>query len=246
MSTILQASLETQTTALIQVFLVEDHPMTLAGLKLTLEQDPTLSLVGEATNGRSAVEAIVGLPVGLNDLPLVILMDIGLPLMDGIEATLKIKATRPQYKVLMLTSKDSEADVFAAMAAGADAYCMKGISLPALSSAISAVADGAAWLDPAVAKLVLGRFQQTMPPTAVGQLAQGVASGTAKAVPCPLTARELEVLKLIVDGLSNPEIAGKLFITQATAKAHVHSILQKLCVDDRTQAAVLAMRQGYV
>jgi DNA-binding NarL/FixJ family response regulator len=236
----------TQTTALIQVFLVEDHPMTLAGLKLTLEQDPTLSLVGEATNGRSALEALLALPTGLNQLPTVVLMDIGLPLMDGIEATIKLKAARPQYKVLMLTSKDSEADVFAAMAAGADAYCMKGISLPALSAAINAVADGAAWLDPAVAKLVLGRFQQVAPLHHEQTTVVEGGSAIQKVAPCPLTARELEVLKLIVDGLSNPEIALKLFITQATAKAHVHSILQKLCVDDRTQAAVLAMRQGYV
>lgn len=223
-----------------RLLLVEDHQMTMMGLKMLLERDGAFEVVGEADNGTRALKLAQSL------MPDIILMDIGLPEMDGIETTQRVKKDHPGIRIIMLTSKDSEQDVFAALAAGADAYCMKGISPESLTSAIQAVKEGTAWLDPAIARMVLGRFQQ--------QLGEGAkppknASGTVVdqyLEDCPLTAREMEVLKLIVDGLSNPEIAERLVITKATAKAHVHSILQKLCVDDRTQAAVLAMRQGYV
>ena len=219
----------------IRLLLVEDHPMTLMGLRMVLERESSFEILGEATTGNEAVEA------SDKNQPDVVLMDIGLPDMDGIEATQTIKKQHPAVKVIMLTSKDAQDDVFAALAAGADAYCMKGISTERLIEAINAVSEGAAWLDPAIAKLVLGTFQgQT-----VGALANK-AGPTKPPEDCPITPRELEVLKLIVDGMSNAEIAEELVITKATAKAHVHSILQKLCVDDRTQAAVLAMRQGYV
>lgn len=221
----------------IRVLIVEDHQMTLVGLKMLLEKSDGVQVVGEAGNGMEAVR------LATDNQPDVILMDIGLPEMDGIEATQKIKLQHPGIRIIMLTSKDNEQDVFASLAAGADAYCMKGISIDSLSAAIDAVREGTAWLDPAVARMVLGRFQGVKPAaehiTNNGPNEQALGD-------CPLTAREMEVLKLIVDGLSNPEIADKLTITKATAKAHVHSILQKLCVDDRTQAAVLAMRQGYV
>lgn len=219
-----------------RVLIVEDHQMTLVGLRMLLERNSDIEVVGEAVNGADAVQK-----AGSGN-PEVILMDIGLPEMDGIEATQRIKKDHPGIRVIMLTSKDNERDVFAALAAGADAYCMKGISIESLTSAIEAVREGTAWLDPAVARMVLGRFQGSAP------LSENSLPGPSEAAlaDCPLTSRELEVLKLIVDGLSNPEIAERLTITKATAKAHVHSILQKLCVDDRTQAAVLAMRQGYV
>lgn len=224
-----------------RVLIVEDHQMTLVGLKMLLEKNEGVDVVGEAANGLEAVS------LAATRQPDVILMDIGLPEMDGIEATQKIKQAQAGVKVIMLTSKDNEQDVFASLAAGADAYCMKGISIESLSLAIEAVKEGTAWLDPAVARMVLGRFQGATPAPEPSLLPlEGVGAPPAKPTDCPLTAREMEVLKLIVDGLSNPEIADELTITKATAKAHVHSILQKLCVDDRTQAAVLAMRQGYV
>lgn len=221
----------------IRVFLVEDHQMTLVGLKMLLEREPGLEVVGEASDGLTAVRLIS------DAQPDVVLMDIGLPEIDGIEATSLLKADYPHIKIIMLTSKDSEQDVFAALAAGADAYCMKGIVPEVLATAIRAVREGTAWLDPAIARVVLARFKgsNAMPATP-----QELVVAAGKPVDCPLTDREMEVLSLIVDGMSNPQIAEKLFITKATAKAHVHSILQKLCVDDRTQAAVLAMRQGYV
>lgn len=216
------------------IFLVEDHQMTLFGLKTLLERDTTLQVLGEAADGATAVREV------LAKQPEVVLMDIGLPEMDGIEATQKIKAEAPAIKIIMLTSKDAEQDVFAALGAGADAYCLKGVSPEVLSTCIQAVKEGTAWLDPGIARIVLGSF-------AGGKPAQNsVMAPDAKPEDCPLTEREMEVLGLIVEGLSNPEIAERLIITKATAKAHVHSILQKLCVDDRTQAAVLAMRQGYV
>ena len=227
-----------------RILLVEDHQMTLMGLKMLLEREDGVTVVGEADNGLTAVT----LAESLN--PDMILMDIGLPQMDGIEATQRIKKQHPAIRIIMLTSKDSEQDVFAALAAGADAYCMKGISPKNLSTAIEAVNEGTAWLDPAVARTVLSRFQQPVSASrsALGSNAENVSGEkpSARREDCPLTDREMEVLKLIVDGLSNPEIAEELVITKATAKAHVHSILQKLCVDDRTQAAVLAMRQGFV
>ncbi len=223
-----------------KVLIVEDHQMTLVGLKMLLERNSAVEVVGEATNGLEAVN------LADSARPDVILMDIGLPEMDGIEATQKIKGSHPGVRIIMLTSKDNEQDVFASLSAGADAYCMKGISIESLTSAIEAVREGTAWLDPAVARMVLGRFQGSAPAPEPSVAINGEAAPSGPPSDCPLTARELEVLKLIVDGLSNPEIADELTITKATAKAHVHSILQKLCVDDRTQAAVLAMRQGYV
>lgn len=221
-----------------RVLIVEDHQMTLVGLKMLLEKNDAIEVVGEAANGLEAVSRAD------STKPDVILMDIGLPEMDGVEATQKIKEAHPGIRIIMLTSKDNEQDVFASLSAGADAYCMKGISIEALTASIEAVKEGTAWLDPAVARMVLGRFQGGAPINEPA--ANGSQVDTAVLADCPLTSREMEVLRLIVDGLSNPEIAEKLTITKATAKAHVHSILQKLCVDDRTQAAVLAMRQGYV
>jgi len=230
-----------------RVLIVEDHPMSLVGLKMLLEKNDSCDVVGEATNGLDAVSQSSKLA------PDVILMDIGLPEMDGIEATQQIKKEHPSIRIIMLTSKDNERDVFAALAAGADAYCLKGVSIEALSTAIDAVKEGTAWLDPGIARIVLGRFQHASSgPASDGfNNPAGTNAATTLVTPIaqidtPLTAREMEVLKLIVDGLSNPEIAERLTITKATAKAHVHSILQKLCVDDRTQAAVLAMRQGFV
>ena len=145
-------------------------------------------------------------------------------------------------KILIFTSRDNDDDVFAALAAGADGYIMKGATAQQLTAALTAVNEGTAWLDPAIARLVLSNVQkQKSEDTTTDSINYKAGKNTFG-----LTEREMEVLALIVDGLSNPEIAEKLFITRATAKAHVHSILQKLYVDDRTQAAVTAMREGLV
>ena len=222
----------------IRILLVEDHTMTRMGLQLVLEKAEDIEIVGEADDGEKAVRLA-------NELcPDVILMDIGLPIIDGIEATQKVKQTQPGCNILVFTSRDSEQDVFAALGAGADSYIMKGANPEQLISAIRAVNEGTAWLDPAIAKLVLR--SATRKSQQQEHFSSGARTPNKVALTSGLTERELEVLKLIVEGLTNPQIAERLFITRATAKAHVHSILQKLCVDDRTQAAVTAMREGIV
>lgn len=220
----------------IKVLLVEDHTMTRIGLSLVLDKSENIELIAEAEDGKKGVELAKTL------LPDVILMDIGLPQIDGIEATKLIKNANLNSKILIFTSRDSEDDVFSALAAGADGYIMKGATEVQIISAITAVGEGTAWLDPAIARLVLSNIQrQKSPVQNHNESTNKVNKNTFG-----LTEREMEVLALIVEGLSNPQIAERLVITRATAKAHVHSILQKLYVADRTQAAVYAMREGLV
>lgn len=220
----------------ITVLLVEDHTMTRMGLSLVLEQAEGIELIAEAEDGISGVEK------AKEYSPDVILMDIGLPNIDGIEATKRIKEMNPDSRVLIFTSRDNEDDVFASFKAGADGYIMKGSSPSQTTNAIRAVSEGTAWIDPAIARLVLSNIQKnttTLAPS--GEINYKAGKNTYG-----LTEREMEVLALIVEGLSNPQIADKLVITRATAKAHVHSILQKLYVDDRTKAAIMAMKEGLV
>ena len=218
----------------IKILLVEDHTMTRMGLQLVLEKVEDINVVGEADDGEKAVE----MAKELN--PDVILMDIGLPGIDGIEATQRIKDLKLAANVLVFTSRDNEQDIFAALAAGATGYIMKGASPDQIISSIRAINEGTAWLDPAIAKVVLRNIKQNSQ-----QNSNYTTKNPSKvALAAGLTEREMEVLGLIVEGLSNALIAERLFITRATAKAHVHSILQKLCVDDRTQAAVTAMKEG--
>lgn len=223
----------------IKVLLVEDHTMTRLGLSLVLEKTDNIKIVGEAEDGQRAIELAKSLK------PDVILMDIGLPYVDGIEATRQIKEAQILSKILIFTSRDSEEDVFSALKAGADGYIMKGASENQMVSAITAVSEGTAWLDPAIARLVLSSVQrqdkiQNLPKEQTASLSKNTKNTFG------LTDRELEVLGLIVEGLSNPQIAERLVVTKSTAKAHVHSILQKLYVADRTQAAVYAMKEGLV
>lgn len=220
----------------IKVLLVEDHTMTRMGLQLVLEKAEGIELVAEAEDGISGIEKAQAYS------PDVILMDIGLPNIDGIEATKRIKEINPDSRVLIFTSRDNEDDVFASFKAGADGYIMKGSSPAQTTNAIRAVSEGTAWIDPAIARLVLSNIQKNSPtPAPSGEINYKAGKNTYG-----LTEREMEVLALIVEGLSNPQIADKLVITRATAKAHVHSILQKLYVDDRTKAAIMAMKEGLV
>lgn len=220
----------------ITVLLVEDHTMTRMGLSLVLEKAEGIELVAEAEDGLSGVEK------ASEYSPDVILMDIGLPNIDGIEATKRIKEGGSESKILIFTSREGEDDVFASFKAGADGYIMKGSSPEQTTAAIKAVSEGTAWIDPAIAKLVLSSIQRNNPtPSPSGEINFKVGKNTYG-----LTEREMEVLALIVEGLSNPQIADRLVITRATAKAHVHSILQKLYVDDRTKAAIMAMKEGLV
>jgi len=220
----------------ITVLLVEDHTMTRMGLSLVLDKADGIELVAEAEDG------LTGIEMAKKFNPDVILMDIGLPNIDGIEATKRIKDDHSDSKILIFTSRDNEDDVFASFKAGADGYIMKGSSPEQTTNAIKAVSEGTAWIDPAIARLVLSSIQKNSPtPTPTGEINYKAGKNAYG-----LTEREMEVLALIVEGLSNPQIAERLFITRATAKAHVHSILQKLYVDDRTKAAIMAMKEGLV
>jgi two-component system NarL family response regulator len=183
-------------------------------------------VVGEASDGRSAIEKSLALQ------PAVILMDIGMPIMDGIDATREIKRTLPETRILVLTANESDDNVFAALAAGADGYCLKNIEAEQLSIAIMAVHSGASYLDRDIAGRVLRSFVSAKPKTMEGNSS--------------LTERELEILKLVVDGLGNQEIAEQFSITNETVKTHVRHILEKLAVSDRIKAAVKAVRQGLV
>ena len=222
---------------MIRVLLCEDHELVRMGLSIMIDKADDITLIGEAENGLSGVELAKQLS------PDIILMDIGLPNIDGIEATRRIKEFNPQIKVLIFTSRDDSDDVFSAFKSGADGYIMKGASTENIHTAIRSVNEGVAWIDPQIARLVLSSLQapnQNSTPTSNG------INYKAGKDQYGLTEREMEVLALIVNGLTNPQIAEELTITIATAKAHVHSVLQKLSASTRTQATRKAMDEGLV
>ncbi|MCU0549231.1 MAG: response regulator transcription factor [Leptolyngbya sp. Prado105] len=237
----------------IRITLIEDHDLTRVGMKTALQQRPGFQVVGEAANGTDGLKMLLTLK------PDVAIVDIGLPDIDGIELTRRFRQAQanmedqPDTKVLILTLQDQEDRVLAAFAAGADSYCMKDVSLDQLVDALRVTNDGNSWIDPAIARVVLRQTQSKTPPAPPEEEEVQQVSITA-AEPeynqiieaYPLTERELEVLQLIVDGCSNAVIAEKLYITVGTVKTHVRNILNKLCADDRTQAAVRALRAGLV
>lgn len=210
----------------MRVLIVEDDPMMQLGLEQVLSNQPNISLIGIAEDGYLAVET------ALKEKPDLILMDIGLPRMDGIEATKKIKQALPETRIVMLTSHTAETEVIAALSSGADAYCIKGASIDRLYAAIEAASDGATYLDPQVAKSVINHLQPPAP--------QNDRKNTN------LSPREFEVLQLMVEGKTNVEIAEELYLSPNTIKTHVRGIMNKLSVDDRVQAAVTALRSGLV
>lgn len=213
----------------IKVLIVEDHSLTRVGLKFTLEKHADLEVIGEAEDGAEAIEKTKELS------PDVILMDLGMPNMNGIEATTEIKKSYPDSRVIILTSHDEEEEVLAAFTAGADAYCMKDIPPERLVQAIQSVNDGVVWLDPTIAEIVLSFVPR--PESRKNKITLEDLH---------LTPREVEVLKLIVDGHSNADIAYDLTVSMHTVKTHISNILSKLGVNDRTQAAVKAMRENLV
>jgi two-component system, NarL family, response regulator LiaR len=210
----------------VKVLIVEDDPMMQLGLEQSLTNAPGITVVGKADDGYLGVEAALKLK------PDVVIMDIGLPRLDGIAATQQIKDAAPEIRVVMLTSHTSENEVIGALSSGADAYCVKGTTVDRLLTAIAAAQEGASYLDPQVARQVMDHLKpaSTADAAIVGQLSQ----------------RELEVLKLMVEGRSNPEIAAELYLSPNTVKTHVRGIMNKLAVDDRVQAAVVALRAGLV
>ena len=215
----------------VRVVIIEDYRLVRLGLCAVLDKAPRIQVVGEAETGETGLEEVQRLK------PDVVLVDIGLPGMTGIEVTQRIKAMNPSPKVIILTSHDREQDVIASLAGGANAYCLKDIPSNRLIEVVQSVADGAAWIDPAISAIALRIFSQTVMPQAdAGALSAPDAMATAASPPkssVSLSEREMEVLQLLVEGKSNQEIAETLFMSFHTAKAHVCNILQKLSVNDR-------------
>ena len=217
----------------IRILIVDDHPLSRIGLKYLLDEAKDMEIVGEAMNGEEAVAMIASCH------PNVILMDVGMPVMDGIRAAKIILEKNTNVRVIMLTSHDSEEDIFAALAAGASGYCLKDVNQNRLFTAIRSVFAGDLWLDTAIAGKVVNALSSSRLTWSAGNQGQPNSGDT-------LSHRELEVLNLLVEGLSNQQIADRLIIGLETVKTHIKHILDKLAVSDRTQAAIKALRDGIV
>lgn len=217
----------------LSVIIVEDFKLTRVGLRCALNSNPDINVVAECDNAADGLKLIAQYK------PDVVLMDLGLPEMNGIEATIKVKELQPNTKIIALTSHDREEEVIAALASGAHGYCLKDIDPVKLADVVRDVSSGVCWIDPQVAQIALNAFPK--PENTSLLPSKSDMSGRV-----PLTERECEVLKHLVMGKSNTEIAKELIVSVHTAKAHVCSILQKMCVNDRVQAAVKAVREGLV
>jgi two-component system, NarL family, response regulator LiaR len=208
----------------ITVVLVEDHALTRAGMRATLSVGGEVRVLAEASDGVSAEELI------LRERPDVAIIDIGLPGRDGIALTRAIKDAASATRVVIMTMRERDDEVLAAFSAGAEAYCVKASGPSSVLHAVRIVASGGAYLDPRIAHVVLSQF----------------SSPALNLTDCCLTPRELEVLRLLADGIGNPEIGEWLGIRTGTVKNHVRDIMAKLKASDRTQAAINAMRRGYI
>jgi len=237
-----------------RIVLIEDHDLTRLGLRMIFQRHSGIEIVGEATDGVTGLELLETMQ------PDVAVVDLGLPALDGIELTRRYKqrlseatgATAIPTKIMILTLQESEEAVLAAFAAGADSYCMKGLPTDQLVAALQSTYEGNNWIDPAIAQVVLQQYRQKQA-AAEARLSdrktvdiQADETQAQVLQSYPLTQRELEILALIVNGYSNGKIADECYITVGTVKTHVRSILTKLCVDDRTQAAVRALRSGLI
>lgn len=220
----------------IRVLIVDDHPVFRQGIRDVVETDPDIDVVGQAADGEVAIEMAYDL------MPDVILMDINLPTINGLQVTRKIKSVMPETKVVVLTGYDDAEQVFHALRAGASAYCPKDVTPESLVKTIHAVRNS---------YYVVGEKNMTHEDVMrwieekIGRLS-GVPSDDADDLFVPLSPREMEILEHVTRGLSNKEIAYKLGISHQTVKNHMTAILRKLRVDDRTQAAVYALRRGWV
>lgn len=217
----------------ISVIIVEDFKLTRVGLRCALNANKDIDVIAECEDAVEGLKQIEKLR------PDVVLMDLGLPVMNGIEAMIKIRELSHEIKIIALTSHDREEEVVAALSSGANAYCLKDIDPAKLAEVIRDVYRGVCWIDSVVSGLAL----RSIPKVENISMLTNQSSEQAKV---PLTEREFEVLKHLVAGKSNTEIAKELIVSVHTAKAHVCSILQKMCVNDRVQAAVKAVKEGIV
>lgn len=213
----------------IRVLICDDQALVRAGFRAILEAQPDIEVVGEAENGAEAVA------LAERRAPDVILMDIRMPVLDGVEATRRLAAAGSPTRILVLTTFDLDEYVHAAIRAGASGFLLKDVTPPKLLEAIRVVAAGDALLAPSVTRRLLERFATTLP-----------RHEQSSAALAELTARETEVLKLLAGGLSNAEIAASLVVSEATVKSHISSLLRKLGLRDRVQAVILAYESGLV
>ncbi len=215
----------------IRVLIVDDQMLMRQGLQTLLDLENDIQVVGQASDGTEAV-AIVA-----QTKPDVVLMDVRMPRLNGVEATRQIRAQTPQTQVIILTTFDDDEYVFEGLRAGAMGYLLKDVSAEDLTDAIRRVARGEALIQPSIARKVVSEF---------ARLGAETKKTEANVLLDPLSERELEILKLIAQGMSNREIAATLFITEGTAKNHISNILSKLGVRDRTQAVLRAQELGLV
>lgn len=223
----------------IRVLLVDDQPLLLQGFAMILSVEDDIQVVGQVTDGSAAVAAVPELR------PDVVLMDVQMPVLDGIEATRRIVAEHPEVKVVILTTFDRDDYIFDALEAGASGFLLKNADPDDLVDAVRAAAEGHALLSPEVTIRVLHRMARGTDERPGG--AEGSKPGQGDDIPLPqLTGREREVLALMARGLSNAEIAAEAFVGEATVKTHVSNVLAKLGVRDRVQAVIAAYDSGLV
>jgi DNA-binding NarL/FixJ family response regulator len=214
----------------IRILLVDDQKLMREGLRILLELESDLAIVGEAIEGQAALDGYADLQ------PDVVLMDVRMPGMDGVEATWRLRERWPEARIIILTTFDDDEYVFEGLRAGARGYLLKDVSGHDLAEAVRTVAAGGALIEPSVARRVVAEFARMAPP----------ARASGAGLPEPLSDREREILKLLAQGLSNREIAARLSLAQGTVKNYVTTILQKLGARDRTQAALRARELGLI
>ena len=215
----------------LRILLVEDDELFRLGLSTRLQREPSLDVVAEAVDGESAIE------LTNQTLPDIVLLDVGLPGIGGVEACRQIKQQHPDLPILVLTSHSQKPLIEQLVRAGASGFCLKGIEAETLILALQSVAAGASWWDRCSTLEIRTWASKTAP----GGDTAAVALGDTES---PLTHREQEILALVATGQNNQEIAERLHITTGTVRVHVHAILQKLDVRDRTQAAIFALQHG--
>ena len=216
----------------LRVLLVEDDELFRLGLHMRLQQETGLEIVAEAEDGETAVEMASRHPLDI------VLLDVGLPGIGGIEACRQIKQQHPELPILVLTSHSQNSLIARLIEVGAHGYCLKGIAAETLVLAIRSVAAGASWWDQTATTEIRAAIKSNTPDADSPKTADGLAS--------PLTRREQEILALLATGKTNQEIAEILYIAPGTVRVHVHAILHKLEVRDRTQAAVVAIQKRLI
>ncbi len=220
-----------------KIILVEDHELTRKGIMYALKPYSDIKVIGEFEDGKQAVEFVKS--ATNENMPNVVLMDIAMPILNGIDAAKRIKNLNPDIKIIMLTSIDEKESVLRAFNSGANAYAMKNISIEKLVNIINMVLNGEVWIAPNIADYILDILSKTN----TGSIDEEIIETSNN---FNLTNREKEILGLIAKGMSNKDIANKLIISLYTVKNHVKNIIQKLAVEDRTQAAILALTEKII